>query len=1356
MRNRSLFPLFLALPLFVFAIISCHAQQTNNYELRALPSLGKVVIDGKLNDWDLSGQILMCYDLAHLLQTHSVKIAAMYDRNYLYLSFHFKDTTPMVNRINPKTNPADGWKADAVQVRILADGRPMHITAWYYTPLKEPAMSIHYGMWDPKSPDYRDLNNALSAGAKEAFRKDPDGKGYVQEMAIPWKLITPNGAPAHAGNVFRMGVEAFWGTAAGTVSPEHRYADLINPKNPQREFFWENSNAWGKLTFLSRGHVGASPSIHQITDIQRLERLRYSTSGSVPIKYRLPKAEAVTLVIDKPNGTRVRNLIADYPRHAGWNTDYWDGTDDNGRLMPPGKYVIKGLRHGALHLQYDFAYGNAGNPMWLTPNNRGGWLSNHMNPLAIAAGKEGVYVSAPFAEGATTVLKINQDGQRQWGIGNINGGPMVRYGKYLFLLVGGPTTAWGGPPNDQVAIVRIDAATGDYAPYADGNYMHNIATIPPTADWAPPRKPIGELMASHGFNADWLQRQSLGIAASDGKLYASIHYQNKVVEIDPEQGKTLQTIPLKLPGGLATAPNGDLYAISGNDVVKWNGGDSWSTIVNHDLSAPVALAIDASGNLYVSDWGGAMCVKVFSPAGSLLRTIGKTGGRALTGPYDPNGMFLPSGITIDSQNRLWVAEDWTSPRRISVWDAATGKFLKEYCGSTWYASEGAWINPLNPNQAFVMGNTCQLDWKKGLWRVTGSLWEPAEKDDLIGFDNQSFTHMTVMNYHQRKLLIASGGAMLCIAELHGDYAKPLMALGDIYGLYQNTSWADIILQHLTDTPQQLQDLEKRYPTAFNGLGPSYPDVAMMLGNPGVHRYFIWIDKNGDGRIQSDEISFYSQEQLGSMRLAPQNSGCSWEYAVDPNLNIYLPGSSANNREQIWKLPLAGWNEIGSPEYQLKSAKMIAQFPVSGFPDSFIAADDHSHILLAQSPMMTFSDTGKLLWTYPNLWSGVHGSHSAPMSKRGQLIGPLYVLGSANVPNNIGEVLCLSGNLGERYLITDDGLFIANLFRDSRAAPDALPDTAVRGMNLDNFTAGGESFGGGFFHNPEDGGYYIEGSVDSCREASMVVRVTGMNDIHRIPMQAIRFTRAEYMKTQKKLAQRVAKQAKAKILDIAAMRQTVTGTPTENQFDWSDNRGVTWSFDPMHSAQATWSYDSNNLYLCFRDVQDDTPMINHGKDVKTLFKTGDALEFELRTTPDNNTSQVIPGDLRLLLSVFHEKPVAVLYRYKVPGTVQPLNFSSPVGTTRIDQVKTLNDAQINISRRENSYTVCAAIPLSDLGFSPTNGKSYRGDFGVVYSDKTGTIDELRMYWSNPINGMVNDLYSESQIQPGNWGVFKVGK
>ncbi len=43
---------------------------------------------------------------------------------------------------------------------------------------------------------------------------------------------------------------------------------------------------------------------------------------------------------------------------------------------------------------------------------------------------------------------------------------------------------------------------------------------------------------------------------------------------------------------------------------------------------------------------------------------------------------------------------------------------------------------------------------------------------------------------------------------------------------------------------------------------------------------------------------------------------------------------------------------------------------------------------------------------------------------------------------------------------------------------------------------------------------------------------------------------------------------------------------------------------------------------------------------------------------------------------------------------------------------------------------------------------------MYSDKSGTKNELRMYWANPITGMVSDLFSESQINPPTWGRFRV--
>jgi hypothetical protein len=314
-------------------------------------------------------------------------------------------------------------------------------------------------------------------------------------------------------------------------------------------------------------------------------------------------------------------------------------------------------------------------------------------------------------------------------------------------------------------------------------------------------------------------------------------------------------------------------------------------------------------------------------------------------------------------------------------------------------------------------------------------------------------------------------------------------------------------------------------------------------------------------------------------------------------------------------------------------------------------------------------------------------------------------------------------LGERYLMTTDGLYIGSVFRDCRSAPDTLPDEPRRGMSVNSATAGGEPFGGDFFKNPIDGNFYIVGPVSGGRECAIVTRVVGLDTVRLLPSQKIVFTKEDYAKAEEMLKEKAGKQSFQNTLRIARMKKKIEGIPNYDDFDWSDPRVASWRFDPLHYARATWSYDEENLYLCFRDIRDDTPMINNGNDPRTLFKTGDALEFELRTTPNDDSKEIIPGDLRLLISVFQGNPIAVLYRYRVPGTEKPVEFASPVTTTKIDEVRILEDAKISIDRWGESYGVRVVVPLKELGFKPEPGKTYRGDFGVVYSDKSGRINEL---------------------------------
>ena len=104
---------------------------------------------------------------------------------------------------------------------------------------------------------------------------------------------------------------------------------------------------------------------------------------------------------------------------------------------------------------------------------------------------------------------------------------------------------------------------------------------------------------------------------------------------------------------------------------------------------------------------------MFSPEGKFLRAIGKPGGRAVLGKWRRDGMLLPRGIAVTDAGRLWVAEDDSTPRRVSVWDAASGAFLRDYLGPTPYGGGSAfWFQPGDKTVLHTMGTRFKLDWEK--------------------------------------------------------------------------------------------------------------------------------------------------------------------------------------------------------------------------------------------------------------------------------------------------------------------------------------------------------------------------------------------------------------------------------------------------------------------------------------------------------------------------------------------------------------------------------------------------------------------------------------------------------------------
>jgi outer membrane protein assembly factor BamB len=152
-----------------------------------------------------------------------------------------------------------------------------------------------------------------------------------------------------------------------------------------------------------------------------------------------------------------------------------------------------------------------------------------------------------------------------------------------------------------------------------------------------------------------------------------------------------------------------VYVVSnGTTVLALDAINGQTRAVIKNLRNATGITVDKAGQIYVGLGDPENQVKAFDPDGTLVRAIGRPGGRRLIGPWQQDGMAFIAGIAVDSESTLWVTEADASPKRVSAWNAKTGSFVREFFGSTTYGALGGAINPLDP--CLMVGQGCE-------WRI---------------------------------------------------------------------------------------------------------------------------------------------------------------------------------------------------------------------------------------------------------------------------------------------------------------------------------------------------------------------------------------------------------------------------------------------------------------------------------------------------------------------------------------------------------------------------------------------------------------------------------------------------------------
>lgn len=152
-----------------------------------------------------------------------------------------------------------------------------------------------------------------------------------------------------------------------------------------------------------------------------------ATQAPKQIAFEVPKPESdkdrlVTMVIDGPEGRRVKNLIARETFKAGQHAAGWNLKDESGALVAPGKYTWKAISHEPLRLQYETTvYPNTlmhapENSPWLNGHHdSGGWLADHTPPVGCCTAGDRVFLSAYVAESGVSLIECDLQGRKKWG-----------------------------------------------------------------------------------------------------------------------------------------------------------------------------------------------------------------------------------------------------------------------------------------------------------------------------------------------------------------------------------------------------------------------------------------------------------------------------------------------------------------------------------------------------------------------------------------------------------------------------------------------------------------------------------------------------------------------------------------------------------------------------------------------------------------------------------------------------------------------------------------------------------------------------------------------------------------------------
>ena len=1067
-----------------------------------------------------------------------------------------------------------------------------------------------------------------------------------------------------------------------------------------------------------------------------------AVEGGFPVWVELSKPQIVTVVIEDASGRRVRNLVGETKMPTGRNRITWDGYDDgttdkDGTLtrhrVVPGKYTARGLAHDGIKTIYEFTVYGGGRTPWPTEDNTGAWMADHTSPMGATyipsgspygEGKPQVLLVAPVAECGSPLVWVSIDGktvQRRplWGwdgghAAATDFGPQRDARFYAYVLIAGANSK--NPIRVRGLSINADSV---------GQSFFDVTRVGPD---------ILSYVPTNTVPADLMRQSGITLSVLDGLMAFTVPSDNVVVLGDVKTGTVLSTLNIPAAKGVLLLSH-DSLLVSTSGVVKhfaliWKAGKPTlgkGTVVIPGLEDPRTIQMDPKrSRLYIADWGKSNQVKVYDPKTyKRLLVIGQPGGPQV-GAYNELQMQCPNGLAVDDAGQLWVAEaDWM-PKRISIWDTATGALKRSHYGPPHYGGGGT-LDPTDKTRLFYGEYSCtlefKLDWKTGTAKLVAIPIRPEVQKFTfyldLGFCPEVPWHVNGHTYlslgYQGCLRVNNSGG-LWLYDDATKTARPVSHIGNFKPWLKQD-------EALGDT--RYNELKKEL-----GVNPFEPFFAPLT---------CWTDNNGDNQISRNELRF---------RLFPEMDGKVTRNGTQPRplagFHFFAPLADLSMCGS-WNImiPPPTFKPDGVPVYDLSKVKFM--IPPSN--EQCWEEDGNSGILTEDGFWVQWFKgykDGKLVWSYP-----VDNTQGMPPRFPGQVVEPTRLMGPyfKMKQGEAGVLGVINGERGNMYIMTSDGLIVQTI-GGHRATADLFRfPKAERGMDVSGASFEDEHFHPTVTHTVDDEVYMVAG-----KESTSIFRLDGLQGVRRCQFGDIVLTDKTLSKIpeQQVFAGRKAGRKESAIV-VPQKPMTVDGRLD----DWA---GASWN-EIGDVGSGSLATRDGKLYAAWK-TGNPTVLANGASDPEFAFKRGGAVDLMLGkenrwgSKGGVNSLNAIPGDQRLLFCQVGGRNLVVLFRQTAWGKHlgKPQLYESPIGQVLFEDVAIITD-QVQLAQVDGNVEMSVPLKLLDFpNFNGNVGEKLIGDMGILRG--TGSQTTLRTYWNNPYTAMVSDIPTEAKLEPANWGNLEI--